>query len=85
MNATMMLLILMAAVQIHSPASIPKKPLVTKDGEKVVCKLITEADSRIPVRLCRTEAQWEEMAKANQDDIRSSRNSRIACGYMLVC
>ncbi len=79
---TLIALLLFAQI---TPSSIPKKPLYTENGEKVVCKLITEAGSRIPFRHCRTEAQWEEMARVNQDDIRSSRNSHVACGYMLVC
>lgn len=66
--------------QIATPADIPKKPLYTAEGEKVVCRQIWEVYSRIPTRVCRTEAQWEEMAKQNEDDWRSSRNARtVGC------
>lgn len=69
--------------QVATPADIPKKPLYTQDGEKVVCRQIWEAGSRIPIRICRTEAQWEEMARQNQSDWANSRNSRsIGCNSL---
>ena len=50
---------------------------VTKAAEdKVMCRMIQEAYSRIPSRLCRKQSEWERMAKETQDDIRSSRNDR---------
>ena len=69
--------------QVATPAGIPKKPLYTQDGEKVVCGQIWEAGSRIPIRICRTEAQWDEMARQNQADWANSRNSRsIGCNSL---
>ena len=70
-----LLLALVSAPATNSPKNTPND-----DGDKVVCRLITEAGSRIPFRVCRTKADWDRMAKENQDDWANSRNSRgIAC------
>lgn len=75
--------IAIALAQVATPADIPKRPLYTADGEKVLCKQIWEAGSRIPIRICRTAADWERMAKENQDDWKSSRNSRtVGCNWI---
>jgi hypothetical protein len=69
--------------QVATPADIPKKALYTADGEKVECRLTWEIISRIPTRVCRTVNEWERLAKENQDDWRSSRNSRtIGCNQI---
>jgi len=69
--------------QVATPADIPKKPLYTEDGQKVVCRQVWEAGSRVPIRICRTEAEWERMAKETQDDWRGSRNSRkVGCNSL---
>lgn len=63
-----------------TPAANNSKNAPADDGDKVVCRLITEAGSRIPFRVCRTKADWDRMAKENQDDWTNSRNSRVnAC------
>jgi hypothetical protein len=41
--------------------------------------------SRIPIRICRIEAAWDRLAKDNQDDWRSSRNSRTVGCNSLNC
>ena len=65
-------------------ANTPKQPDTTKDP-KVVCRQITEAGTRIPFRVCRTALEWEQMAKQNQDDWTSSRNSRTVGCNMINC
>ena len=45
-------------------------------AEKMKCQLIYQANSRIPDRLCLTQAEWDKMADANKDDLASSRNAR---------
>lgn len=70
---------------VQAPAAAPvAKPLPAADENKVVCKLVTEGESRIPLRICRTKAQWDEMAEENQRDVRSSRNQR-SCGSAFYC
>ena len=65
-----------------APASAPAgRPapiyMMAVEEGKVVCRRETEAHSRIPFRICRTELQWEVMALENQEDIRSTRNIRL--------
>ena len=76
----MLLAALAVLLQTHDPGSIPTRPLVTAAGEKVTCKLVWQAHSRVPDRVCRTDADWARYEKDAQDSWRSSRNSRgIAC------
>ena len=72
-----------AAAAAATPTSPPKYVMDVEEG-KVVCKLVTQGDSRIPARVCRTELQWEQMARENEQDVRSSRNQR-SCGSQLYC
>lgn len=69
--------------QVATPSDIPKTPIYTAEGDKVICKQIWEAGSRIATRVCRTSDEWERMAKENQDDWRNSRNSRsVGCNRL---
>jgi len=64
----------------QAPAVTDNPGQASQDGQKIVCKQITEAGSRIPFRVCRSAAEWDQMAKQNQDDWTNSRNSReIGC------
>lgn len=79
---------LLVFAQIATPADIPKKPLYTATGEKVVCMLTIQAGSRIPIRICRTQAEWERISKENQQDLASARNTQgrgIACISIYSC
>jgi len=82
----MLLLTALALASQLSPNSTPARPPETADGEKVVCRLIQEVHSRIPSRICRTEAEWARIAEETQRDLANSRNSRTAgCRGMLGC
>ena len=59
-----------------APVRQPKYVMAVEEG-KVVCRREAVAESRIPIRICRTELQWEEMARENQQDLRSSRHKRL--------
>lgn len=77
-----LLALLMPAATASVPSSVSaNKPapiyMMAKEEGKVVCRRVTEAHSRIPVRVCRTEIQWEQIARENQDDLRSSRHRRL--------
>lgn len=63
-----MMLLTMMALIAQSPNSLPKQQLYTADGQKVVCRLVHEAHSRIPSRICRTEAEWVRIAKENEKE-----------------
>ena len=47
---------------------------------KVECRLIQEAGSRIPTRVCRLDQDWELLAKDVQDDLNRSANQRVNPG-----
>jgi hypothetical protein len=77
-----LLVLLAPAAAASAPASAPAaKPapryLMAKEEGKVVCRRVTEAHTRIATRICRTELQWEEIARQNQEDLRSSRHKRL--------
>ena len=70
------LLFLSAAAQTAQPSSkpAPSSSTVQQPAAKMECRNVTEAGSRIPSRVCKLHEEWEAMAKATQDDLRSSRN-----------
>jgi hypothetical protein len=77
-----LLALLAPAAGASAPASAtPNKPatiyLMAKEEGKLVCRRATEAHSRIPVRVCRTELQWEDIARENEADLRNSRHKRL--------
>jgi hypothetical protein len=55
-------------------ATAPAKP--ASDPNKLVCRSVMEAGSRIPSRICRSQGEWEQMAKDAQDEINRSANAR---------
>lgn len=77
-----LLALLAPAAAAPAPASASAaKPapvyLMAKEEGKVVCRRVAEAHTRISTRICRTELQWEEIARQNQEEFRSSRNKRL--------
>jgi hypothetical protein len=66
-----MLLIAQAAQGQAAPAA---KASTAPDKE--VCRREAELGSRIANRVCRTQAEWEEIARQTQADLESSRNDR---------
>ena len=75
-------MMILAALVLAQAATVPpSKPAPpSAHGQlptaKVECRMITEAGSRIPFRVCRLDKEWELLAKDAQDDVRSSRNGR---------
>lgn len=55
------------------------------DPDAVTCKTTTVVGSRIPVRLCRTNAEWEAEQRALVEERRSSRGSSGRCGERARC
>ena len=68
-------LLLLAGASAAQPHAAPAKGQVPTD--KVVCKMVLEPGSRIPIRVCRLGQEWELLAKDVQDDVRGSRNQRV--------
>ena len=64
-------MLLMAAHVAPEPATAAKGA-----EDKVMCRMIQEAYSRIPSRMCRKQSVWDRMERETQDEMRSSRHQR---------
>ena len=72
-----MLITAMILVQATSAAATAPAPAQGQTPTaKVECRLITEAGSRIPTKICRLDKEWELLAKDVQDDLNRSSNRR---------
>jgi hypothetical protein len=69
-------LLLLAQAAAAPPNSQTARAQGQTPTAKVECRMVQEPGSRIPVRICRLDKEWEALAKDAQDDLRSSRNSR---------
>ena len=47
------------------------------DPNKIVCRNEKEAHTRIPTRICRTQAEWDQIAAETQADLGKSANQRM--------
>ena len=72
------LLLLTAQAAVPAPPVTAAAPIAKPALEKKKCQLVYQARSRIPDKLCLTQAEWDKMADANRDDWTSSRNARSA-------
>jgi hypothetical protein len=59
-----------SAVPAAQPADASAKP-----AESIICRFESEGTSRIPIRICRTQAEWDAITKANRDDLEHARNN----------
>lgn len=74
-----MLLALLLLTSATDPAAPPTKAIAPAAslGGKVVCRNDEQdSGSRIPIRICRTQAEWDNIYKQTQEDMRNSRNDR---------
>jgi hypothetical protein len=71
-----MLITVLMFAQITAPAATPVQAKDQTPTAKVECRMVQEAGSRIPTKVCRLDKEWELLSKDAQDDMRSSRNSR---------
>lgn len=65
-----------ALLLLAAPPSEPaaaKKEAVSPD--KKVCRSVQEIYSRIPTRICRTQAEWDADAKQTQIDLENARRT----------
>ena len=68
-----------AILLLAAQASVPAGPADCKaSGKDEMPTYLSGRRSRIPDKLCLTQAEWDKMAAANQDDWTSSRNQRSA-------
>jgi len=71
-----MLITALMLAQVTAPAATPVQAKGETPTAKVECRMVQEAGSRIPTKVCRLDKEWELLSKDAQDDMRSSRNSR---------
>jgi hypothetical protein len=53
--------------------------------DKMQCKNIRELNSRIPVRICRTRAEWAQLQKESQEAMRKAQSGGYRCGESASC
>ena len=70
MITVMLLLAAQAAAQTSPETTKPP-------AQKMRCQLVYQSRSRIPDKLCLTQAEWDKIAAANRDDWTSSRKSTL--------
>jgi hypothetical protein len=71
--------LLLAQAGIATPTN-NAGPQAQAADDKIVCKLqATWAGTKIPERICRTHAEWEQIYKEAQEDMNSSRNKTLGC------
>jgi hypothetical protein len=62
----MILSVLLAAAVANAPAAAAAPP-------KLKCRTEKQVYSRIPERVCRTESEWEQLARETEEDLRKAR------------
>jgi hypothetical protein len=72
----MLVLTFLALLAPQAPAQETTVTSAAAPKDKVVCRSETEVGSRIPTRICRTQAEWDQIYKETQDDLNNSRNDR---------
>ena len=70
----MLITLMLAQAATPAPNQHASSPTPAQPTAKVECRMIMEAGSRIPTRVCRLDKEWELLARDAQDDINSSRN-----------
>ena len=73
---SIMLLSVLFAITVSSSQALPAAGTDTKNQDKTICNLQHEVQSRIPVRVCMKQSEWERMAREAQEDMRKSTNQR---------
>jgi len=70
-----MLMELLLLVQASTPPAVPAQaPAPPPPQEKLVCHLDTIGASRIPQRICHTKAEWAEIERQTEQDVRDNGN-----------
>lgn len=74
----MLLALLLLHQSAVGPIGTPAKAAspAPRPVDKVVCRSEFEATSRIPVRICRTQAERDMIYKQTQADLQNTRNDR---------
>lgn len=68
-----------AAVTPPADAAAPAPAEKAADAE-LVCKSVRPAGTRLPQRVCHTQADWDSLTEASQEDMRRVRDRSRASG-----
>lgn len=78
------LVALPAAAQAADPAPVatpaPAASPAPQAAERVRCRTVRTTNSRIPERICRTEAQWAEIEQQSREALERNRRGAGASG-----
>ncbi len=74
-----LLLLPLFALPLSVPAAAaPKAEASARDPDSVRCRAIKELESRIPKRICKTNAEWERQ-EAEAREAMATRNRNSQC------
>lgn len=65
------MLLLAPVITVGSPQGV-------KNPDKIVCQLESVVGTRIPQRVCRTEAQWAEISEQNRRQFENQLNQNFS-------
>jgi hypothetical protein len=63
----------LSLAMVGSPPVATSEPQAESD-DKIICRSIMTVGSRIPDRTCRTKREWEQIQKANSEELEDRRN-----------
>jgi hypothetical protein len=73
---------LLFSMLLMAAQAAPAAPTATTAAaeDRVMCRMIQEAYSRIPSRVCRKQSEWDRAERETQAEMRSSRHQRTTGG-----
>ena len=75
------------ALGLATPATAADEPAGKPKKEKKICKQVERAASRMPSRICRTQAEWDGTSiDADQDRLELlNSEAKTGCGNGMGC
>lgn len=67
-------LLLLAQASSAAPGTPAQSPAQPQADQKLICHLETIGASRIPQRICHTKAEWAEIERQTEEDVRDNVN-----------
>jgi hypothetical protein len=69
--------LILAGAALQTGAAEAKKPK-QNDPSRRVCQTITPSGTRLVQRICRTQQEWDDQARATQDSLLSHQRSNTS-------
>ena len=67
-----MFLIVMAGMAAQAAAVTPQS--ASPPPNRIECRMVQQINTRIPQRVCLSQAKWDQIERENQAEMRSSRH-----------